>query len=157
MLRVFVYLGGGPDHFEVKVRPAGHSLAALKDGRKAHFWWNAQDLPDETPGAPGLMRSLVPHVDRLWVGRDFENGTPVQAMFEGLLVEASYDPSMVSLTALEPQRQQPYPPSTGLGVAREPLRPVPTGPMPQPEPSPVVPVAVPVHGATAAGVGVGTL
>lgn len=143
MLRVFVYLGGSSQNpMEVKARPAGHALAALKDGRKAHFWWAAQDLPEEEAGAASFMRSLVPNVDRLWVGRDLGNGSALLPVFDGMVVEASYDPSMVSVTALEPQRQDPYPPVAVNGGAREVLRPVPAA---APE-APSAPVAAPGHG-----------
>jgi hypothetical protein len=131
---VFVYLGGGPEHVEVKVNAAGQSLAGLQQGRKAHFWWTAEDI-DRDPGVAGVLRSLVPNVDRIWVGRDFGQGGNMQAVFDGTLVESGYDPTMVSLTALEVRREQPYPPIQGGGV-REPVRPVPSGPGPVAAPPP---------------------
>lgn len=143
MLRVFVYLSGGPEHVEIKACPAGHSLAALKEGRKAHFWWTADEV-DKDPGTAAILRSLVPNADRVWVGRDFGNG--MQAMFDGMMVEGGCDPTMVSLTALEPVRQQPYPQVGLSGAVREPLRPV-AAPAQE---APSAPVAAPAHG-TASG------
>ena len=148
MLRVFVYLGGGPDHVEVKCRAAGQSLAALREGRKAHFWWTAEDI-DQDPGVAAVLRSLAPNLDRLWVGRDFGNGGNMQAVFDGTLVECGYDMSMVSLTGIEPPRQ-PFPPAPPQGGVREPVRPVPTGPGPESTPPPVREQPVPPSGETVA-------
>jgi len=138
VLRVFVYLGGGPEHVEVKSAPAGQSLAGLKEGRKAHFWWTSDEV-DKDPGVAGVLRSLVPNLDRVWVGRDFGNGAGMQAVFDGTVVETGYDPSMVSLTALEPRRELPYPPIPPAGGVREPLRPAPAGPGPEATPPPGAP------------------
>lgn len=140
-LRVFVYPAGGPEHVEIPFTPTGLSMAGLKEGRKAHLWWS-MEVVEKEPSVARMLRSLVPTADRLWVGREVGGGGQLQTVFDGTLVETGYDPTMVTLTGIEPPRQA-YPPAPPASGVREPLHPAPTGPGPvstQP-PGPLEPTA----------------
>lgn len=130
MLRVFVHVNGGQDPIEILMRPAGQQFAQVQTGRKAHFWWPVEELAKTDENGHQTLATLVPHLDRVIVGRQTASGW--QHVFEGAVVECGYDISVVSLTAFEPPRPAAPPPAPPQGGVREPLAPLPgTGPGPE--------------------------
>lgn len=136
VLRTFVYVGGSSDPQELAVPPSGLSLAALQQGRKVRLWWDVTTLDE---AGLKLLQSLAPSLDRLWIGRlPDDPGQSLQPVFDGPVVEVTYDPSMVSLTAFAPvpQPREPYPPTGAIPVAQmaPPPRPASTQPVAPPRP-----------------------
>lgn len=99
MLNVFVHQDGSQQGVEVRTEPRGQTLASGPDGRRAHLWWDSQDLKDREPEVYQMLAELVPQSDRVLLWRRTNGDRRYQ--IQCVVTDAGADDKVVTLSALE--------------------------------------------------------